>query len=70
MIWVDRCTMHRGMEFDDQRFAREAPRHRSRTWRRIASRGSSGRRRRHDAGGVAEIALSLDGVVEGAWRPR
>ena len=23
VIWDDRCTMHRGMEFDDQRFARD-----------------------------------------------
>ena len=23
VIWDDRCTMHRGMDFDDQRFARD-----------------------------------------------
>ena len=23
MIWDDRCTMHRGMDFDDQRYARD-----------------------------------------------
>jgi alpha-ketoglutarate-dependent 2,4-dichlorophenoxyacetate dioxygenase len=22
-MWDDRCTMHRGMEFDDQRFKRD-----------------------------------------------
>jgi len=23
VIWDDRCTMHRGLEFDDQRYARD-----------------------------------------------
>ena len=23
MIWDNRCTMHRGMEFDDQRYKRD-----------------------------------------------